>query len=83
MNSWPFYTLEVLLCGLVIFLIVLAVAFYFKWSKVKKIGTVGVIACVLMSVVPFIDLYNRDWSIPECRDESGNLLSENPNCKFP
>ena len=54
-----------------------------NWSRIKRWSKIGIAVCLLASIVPMVDLFKRDWTIPECRDANGELKTENPNCQFP
>jgi len=43
----------------------------------------GILFCLILSSVAFFEFSGRDWSIPECRDQNGNLMLENQRCQFP
>ena len=82
-EAWPFYTLHFSLIALVLLLVLVVIAKRYVWRKVLKLSKVGVVITLLIGVVSIADLFNKDWSIPECRDESGKLIEENPKCRFP
>jgi len=90
MDNWSLNSAEFWLLALAVILVVVAitllliiVANLYKWPGVKRAGVVGLILCLIISIVPAVKLYKRDWSIPECRDENGELKRENPKCQYP
>lgn len=82
-ETWSFYTLHYSLIALVLLLVLVVIAKRYGWRKALRLSKVGVVITLLISVVSLADLFNKDWSIPECRDESGKLIEENPKCSFP
>ena len=72
----------VLLFALAIMVMVIIVSVIYKWPRAKRVGVVGLLLCMLFITVPLYNLYQRDWTIPECRDENGELKQENPKCRF-
>ena len=72
----------VLLFVLAIMVMVIIVSVIFKLPIAKRVGVVGLLLCMLFITVPLYNLYQRDWTIPECRDENGELKRENPKCQF-
>ena len=72
----------VLLFALATTLMVIIVAVIYKSPRAKRVGVVGLLLCMLFITVPLYNLYQLDWTIPECRDENGELKHENPKCQF-
>jgi len=81
-EAWPFYALHFSLIALVVLLVLVVIAKRYGWQKALKLCKVGVVITVLIGVVSLADLFGRDWSIPEFRDEGGKLIEENPKCRF-
>ena len=81
--GWSFYALQILIVSLLLLIAVVVFSRWRKWSKIKRWSEVGIAVCLLVSIVPMIDLFHRDWSIPECRNANGTLKKENPKCQFP
>ena len=82
-ETWSFYALQFLLISLVVLLVLVVIAKRYGWRKALRLSKVGVVITLLIGVVSIADLSNKDWSIAECRDESGKLIEENPKCRFP
>lgn len=70
--------------GLLFILFGLSLSFMLnEWSIRKRWAYRVFIACVLLAGLGIVKFASYDWSIPECRDSDGNLIKENPRCKFP
>jgi len=82
-EAWSFYTFPISFIVLVILVVLVVIAKRYDWRKALRLSKVGVLITLLIGVVSLADLFNKDWSIPECRDESGKLIKENPKCRFP
>lgn len=67
-------------------LMLLTGIFIFRLIKKTQPGIVlkvGLLVCLLVSVSGFGYLASLNWSLPECYDEDGVLLTDVPECQFP
>ena len=81
--GWSFYALHILIVASVLLVAVVLLSGWRNWSRIKRWSMIGIAACLLASIVPIVDLFKRDWTIPECRDVNGELNTENLKCQFP
>lgn len=70
--------------GLFLMFFGFSLSFIFKdWSIRKRVAYRIFIACVLLAGLGIVKFASYDWSIAGCMDSGGNLIKENPRCRFP
>ena len=79
---WDFYLLEASGIGFIVCLLTIFIGRRLRSRVLIKICKYGLIVFAIVAAISLFNLFNRDWSIPECRDESGALISEKENCQF-
>lgn len=82
-TSWPYFFAATGMVGIIFFAIRLLVNLTFRKVKPTKANIVGIVASGLIFTTASFAFLNQDWSIPECYDESGKLIEDNPKCQYP
>lgn len=77
------YILSFCIISIVICLACIILGRVLAKTQVKKAGAIGTLAMLFISMIPVVDLAKQDWRIPECRDESGNIIDNDDKCIFP
>ena len=83
METWSFYAFSFSIIALILLVIFVVITKRYDWQTTLKLSKFGVVIMLIIGLVSLADLLSKDWSIPECRDERGELIEENPKCRFP
>ncbi|WP_145980272.1 hypothetical protein [Reinekea forsetii] len=81
--DWSIFIFFIGSLGFFALLIKIIIDKVIRGKNIKKVSIGGILFFLILSSVAFFELSGRDWSIPECRDQNGNLMLENQRCQFP